>query len=122
MKLEILKGSYFIFNGMFREDMCKLQEWAFHNGFKVSIEQHAYRDVPIPPSIPLYGILDNPYYIHQENGYLIHYRYFNSFYKDYKTEFIKKGTCIVNTGKHLLFLEPGEYEILQTGLKILPNE
>lgn len=127
MKLEILKGSYFIFDEMLYENIYGLQQWLYSNGFEASIErQQVSRDVPIsiPFSSPLYGTLDNPYYIEnrQEIGCILHYRYFNSFYRDYKTEFIKNGTCIINTGSHLLFLESGEYEILQTGLKILPNE
>ena len=128
MRLEILKGSYFVFNGMSSEDVYKLQEWLYCNGFDGSIEpnQMAYRNMPIsiPFSSPLYGTLDNPYYIEnrQEIGFLLNYRHFSSRYSDYKAEFIKDGMCIVNTGSHLLFLEPGEYEILQNCLKILPNE
>lgn len=123
MRLEISKGSYFVFN---EASVYTLREWLFSNKFESYIElQHMCRDEPT--SIPFssqYGILDNPYYIehHREIGCLINYRYYNSSYKVYKTEFIKNGTCIVNTGSHLLFLEPGEYEILQTGLKVLPSE
>ena len=121
MRLEILKGSYFVFNGMSSEDIYKFQEWLYHNGFEGNIDRHqtVYRNS--------YGFsFENPYIEnHQEIGFLLNYKYFASHYgyeANYKTEFIKSGMCIVNTGSHLLFLEPGEYEILQNGLKILPNE
>lgn len=123
MRLEILKGSYFVFNGMSSEDVYKLQEWLYRNGFEGNIECHqaVYRNIPM---ISLSYNFENPYIENrQEIGFLLNYRCFSSRYGgDYKTEFIKDGICIVNTGSHLLFLEPGEYEILQTGLKILPNE
>ena len=125
MKLEILKGSYFVFDGMSSENIYKLQEWLYCNGFEGNIEHQAvYRNIPVPMS---YGFsFENPYIENrQEIGFLLNYKHFSSHYgyeANYKTEFIKNGTCIVNTGSHLLFLEPGEYEILQTGLKILPNE
>jgi hypothetical protein len=122
MRLEILKGSYFIFDGMSSEDVYKLQEWLYFNGFEGNIERNqiVYRNMPIMS----YGFsFENPYIENrQEIGFLLNYRNFSSRYSDYKTEFIKDGMCIVNTGSHLLFLEPGEYEILQNGLKILPNE
>lgn len=121
MRLEILKGSYFVFNGMSSEDIYKLQEWLFRNGFEGNIE----RQQAVAPM--LYGFsFENPYIENrQEIGFLLNYKHFSSRFSyetNYKTEFIKSGICIVNTGSHLLFLEPEEYEILQTGLKILPNE
>ena len=119
MRLEILKGSYFVFNEMFSKDIYKLQEWLYCHGFEGNIEcnQMVYRNIP-------YGFsFENPYIENrQEIGFLLEYKRFSSRYENYKTEFIKSGMCIVNTGSHLLFLEPGEYEILQNGLKILPNE
>lgn len=133
MKLELYNGSYFIFVD---ETPCRVLEydlrmWLYRNGFEGNIEcRPAYTFRPQYFSTEeqyntYYNTYDNPYYIEtrQENGYLLNYRYLKCYTNDaYKTEFIKIGMCIVSTGSHLLFLNPGEYEILQSGLKILPNE
>ena len=128
MKLELYKGSYFIFDGKPRDQEYDFRMWLYHNGFEGNIE---YR--PVSYTLPYshfsfenqYNTYNNPYNMefHQEIGYLLNYRCLYSYPHDiYKTEFIKNGMCIVSTGSHLLFLNPGEYEILQSGLKILPNE
>ena len=121
MKLELYNGSYFIFVD---ETPCRVLEydlrmWLYRNGFEGNIECR-----PAYTFHTSYFSPDNPYYIEtrQENGYLLNYRYLKYSNDAYKTEFIKIGMCIVSTGSHLLFLNPGEYEILQSGLKILPNE
>ena len=145
MKLELCNGSYFIFvdetpNRVLEYD---LRMWLYRNGFEGNIEcRPAYTFHPSyfspddqyntyynpydnPYNNPYNNPYYNPYYIEtrQENGYLLNYRYLKCYTNDaYKTEFIKIGMCIVSTGSHLLFLNPGEYEILQSGLKILPNE
>ena len=130
MRLELCKGSYFILDDKTpcRDQEYDLRMWLYHNGFEGNIE---YRPVyTFHPSYfsteNQYNTYINPYYMesHQEIGYLLNYRYLKYSYTHdiYKTEFIKNGMCIVSTGSHLLFLNPGEYEILQSGLKILPNE
>ena len=133
MKLELRNGSYFIFVD---ETPCRVLEydlrmWLYRNGFEGNVEyrpvyilNHSYFSTEEQYNT-YYNTYDNPYYIEtrQENGYLLNYRYLKCYTNDaYKTEFIKIGTCIVCTGSHLLFLNPDEYEILQSGLKILPNE
>lgn len=113
MRLELRNGSYFIIDNKHHADQeYDLRMWLYRNGFEGNVE---YR--------PVY-IFNHSYYIgtRQENGYLLNYRCLYYTNDAYKTEFIKIGTCIVSTGSHLLFLNPGEYEILQSGLKILPNE
>lgn len=130
MKLELCNGSYFILDDKtpYRDQEYYLRMWLYRNGFEGNIERrlvytprHSYSSFE-----DLYNpYYNNPYYmeISQENGYLLNYRYLKYYTNDaYKTEFIKIGMCIVSTGSHLLFLNPGEYEILQSGLKILPNE
>ena len=130
MKLELRNGSYFIFVD---ETPCRVLEydlrmWLYRNGFEGYIECRPvvrYSHFSTEEQCnTYYNIYDNPYYIEtrQENGYLLNYRYLKYSNDAYKTEFIKIGMCIVSTGSHLLFLNPGEYEILQSGLKILPNE
>ena len=128
MKLELYKGSYFIFDDKtpYRDQEYDLRMWLYRNGFEGNVE---YRPVYILnhsyfSTEEQYNTYYNPYYIgtRQENGYLLNYRYLYYTNDAYKTEFIKIGMCIVSTGSHLLFLNPGEYEILQSGLKILPNE
>ena len=127
MKLELYKGSYFIFDDKHHADQeYDLRMWLYRNGFEGNVE---YRPVYILnhsyfSTEEQYNTYYNPYYIgtRQENGYLLNYRYLYYTNDAYKTEFIKNGMCIVSTGSHLLFLNPGEYEILQSGLKILPNE
>ena len=134
MRLEILKGSYFVFvdETSYRVLEYDLRMWLYRNGFEGNIERrpaytfhHSYLS-PDDQYNTYYNPYDNPYYnpyyirTSQENGYLLNYRYLKYYTNDaYKTEFIKIGMCIVS---HLLFLNPGEYEILQSGLKILPNE
>ena len=129
MKLELYKGSYFIFDDKtpYRDQEYDLRMWLYRNGFEGNIErrpvytfQHSY----FSPENQ-YSTYYNPYCMEsrQEVGYLLNYRYIRTYYDDiYKTEFIKNRMCIVSTGSHLLFLNTGEYEILQSGLKILPNE
>ena len=131
MKLELYKGSYFIFDDKPRDQEYDFRMWLYHNGFEGNIE---YRPVYTLPYSHFsfenqYNTYNNPYdnpyniEFHQEIDYLLNYRCLYSCPHDiYKTEFIKNGMCIVSTGSHLLFLNPGEYEILQSGLKILPNE
>ena len=128
MKLELYKGSYFIFDDKtpYRDQEYDFRMWLYHNGFEGNIE---YRPYTLPYSHfsfeNQYSTYYNPYCMEsrQESGYLLNYRYLKYYTNDaYKTEFIKIGMCIVSTGSHLLFLNPGEYEILQSGLKILPNE
>ena len=127
MKLELCNGSYFILDDktQYRDQEYDLRMWLYRNGFEGNIERR-----PVYTFQPSYFSPENqyntynPYYIgtRQENGYLLNYRYLYYTNDAYKTEFIKIGMCIVSTGSHLLFLNPGEYEILQSGLKILPNE
>lgn len=127
MKLELCNGSYFILDDktQYRDQEYDLRMWLYRNGFEGNIERR-----PVYTFLPSYFSPENqyntynPYYIgtRQENGYLLNYRYLYYTNDAYKTEFIKIGMCIVSTGSHLLFLNPGEYEILQSGLKILPNE
>ena len=129
MKLELCNGSYFILDDKtpYRDQEYDLRMWLYRNGFEGNIGrrpvytfQHSY----FSPENQ-YSIYYNPYCMEsrQESGYLLNYRYLKYYTNDaYKTEFIKIGMCIVSTGSHLLFLNPGEYEILQSGLKILPNE
>ena len=127
MKLELRNGSYFIIDNKHHADQeYDLRMWLYRNGFEGNVE---YRPVYILnhsyfSTEEQYNTYYNPYYIgtRQENGYLLNYRYLYYTNDIYKTEFIKNGMCIVSTGSHLLFLNPGEYEILQSGLKILPNE
>ena len=127
MKLELRNGSYFIIdNKPHRDQEYDLRMWLYRNGFEGNVE---YRPVYILnhsyfSTEEQYNTYYNPYYIgtRQENGYLLNYRYLYYTNDAYKTEFIKIGMCIVSTGSHLLFLNPGEYEILPAGLKILPNE
>lgn len=127
MKLELYKGSYFIFDGKPRDQEYDFRMWLYHNGFEGNIE---YRPVYTLPYSHFsfedqYNAYNSPYYMesHQGIGYLLNYRCLYSYAHDiYRTEFIKNGMCIVSTGSHLIFLNPGEYEILQSGLKILPNE
>ena len=129
MKLELYKGSYFIFDDKtpYRDQEYDLRMWLYRNGFEGNIErrpvytfQHSY----FSPENQ-YSTYYNPYCMEsrQESGYLLNYKHLYSYTNDiYKTEFIKNRMCIVSTGSHLLFLNPGEYEILHSGLKILPNE
>ena len=129
MKLELCNGSYFILDDKtpYRDQEYDLRMWLYRNGFEGNIERRpVYTFQPSYFSHEnQYNTYDNPYNMefHQEIGYLLNYRCLYSYPHDiYKTEFIKNGMCIVSTGSHLLFLNPGEYEILQSGLKILPNE
>ena len=127
MRLELRNGSYFIIdNKPHRDQEYDFRMWLYRNGFEGNVE---YRPVYILnhsyfSTEEQYNTYYNPYYIgtRQENGYLLNYRYLYYTNDAYKTEFIKNGMCIVSTGSHLLFLNPDEYEILQSGLKILPNE
>lgn len=132
MRLEISNGGYFIIKEISSENIFKFQSWLYRNGFDGKIESrqtymaqqprpYFYLENPYDP----YNPYNNPRYIEnrQEIGYLLNYRYIRTYYDDtYKTELIKIGMCIIATGSHLLFLDPGEYEILPAGLKILPNE
>ena len=126
MKLELCNGSYFIFDDKtpYRDQEYDLRMWLYRNGFEGNIERRPVYTLPY--SHFSFEDLYNPYYMEtrQENGYLLNYRYlyYTNDNDAYKTEFIKIGMCIVSTGSHLLFLNPGEYKILQSGLKILPNE
>ena len=128
MKLELYKGSYFILDDktQYRDQEYDLRMWLYRNGFEGNIERRpVYTFQPSYfSSENQYNTYNNPYYMEtrQENGYLLNYRYLYYTNDIYKTEFIKNRMCIVSTGSHLLFLNPGEYEILQSGLKILPNE
>lgn len=129
MRLEISNGGYFIIKEISSENIFEFQSWLYHHGFEGKIESRQTYMVQQPRP---YFYLENPYdpynnprYIEnrQEIGYLLNYRYIRTYYDDnYKTELIKIGMCIIATGSHLLFLDPGEYEILPAGLKILPNE
>ena len=128
MKLELCNGSYFILDDKtpYRDQEYDLRMWLYRNGFEGNIERRpVYTFQPSYfSSENQYNTYNNPYYMEtrQENGYLLNYRYLYYTNDIYKTEFIKNRMCIVSTGSHLLFLNPGEYEILQSGLKILPNE
>lgn len=133
MKLELYNGSYFIFDGKtpYRDQEYDLRMWLYHNGFEGNIECRPVYTLRYSHFSPedqyniYYNQHYNPYYMEsrQEIAYLLNYRYLKYSSDDiYKTEFIKYGMCIVSAGSHLLFLNPGEYEILQSGLKILPNE
>ena len=129
MKLELCNGSYFILDDKtpYRDQEYDLRMWLYRNGFEGNIERRPVYTLPYSHFSfeNQYNTYNNPYNIevHQEIGYLLNYRCLYSYPHDiYKTEFIKNGMCIVSTGSHLLFLNPGEYEILQSGLKILPNE
>ena len=135
MRLEIPNGGYFLIKEISSENIFEFQSWLYHHGFEGKIESHQTYMVQQPRP---YFYLENPYDPHynpynqyntryienrQEIGYLLNYRYIRTYYDDnYKTELIKIGMCIIATGSHLLFLDPGEYEILPAGLKILPNE
>ena len=128
MKLELYKGSYFIFDDKtpHRDQEYDFRMWLYRNGFEGNIERrpvYTFQPSYFSPENQ-YNTYNNPYYMEtrQENGYLLNYRYLYYTNDIYKTEFIKNGMCIVSTCSHLLFLNPGEYEILQSGLKILPNE
>ena len=128
MKLELCNGSYFILDDktQYRDQEYDLRMWLYRNGFEGNIERrpvYTFHPSYFSPENQ-YNTYNNPYYMEtrQENGYLLNYRYLYYTHDIYKTEFIKNGMCIVSTGSHLLFLNPGEYEILQSGLKILPNE
>ena len=126
MRLEIHNGGYFIFNETSRENTFEFQKWLYNNGFNGNIEYPCTRTIPSP--FNSFREMDINYptcYIEnrEEVGFLLNYRSIRTYYDNtYKTEFIKNGTCIVATGNHLIFLDNGEYEILPTGLKILPNE
>ena len=125
MKLELCNGSYFILDDKtpYRDQEYDLRMWLYRNGFEGNIERRPVYTLPY--SHFSFENQYNTYNIeaHQEISYLLNYRCLYSYTNDiYKTEFIKNGMCIVSTGSHLLFLNPGEYEILQSGLKILPNE
>lgn len=136
MRLEISNGGYFIIKEISSENIFEFQSWLYHNGFDGKIESrqtymvqqprsYFYLENPYDPHYNPYNPYNNPHYIEnrQEIGYLLNYRYIRTYYDDtYKTELIKIGMCIIATGSHLLFLDPGEYEILPAGLKILPNE
>ena len=126
MKLEIPNGGYFIIKEISSENIFEFQSWLYRNGFDGKIESRQTYMIQQPR--PYFYLEENPYdprynpyntrYI-----YLLNYRYIRTYYDDtYKTELIKIGMCIIATGSHLLFLDPGEYEILPAGLKILPNE
>ena len=132
MRLEISNGGYFLIKEISSENIFEFQSWLYHNGFDGKIEGRQTYMVQQPRP---YFYLENPYDPHynqyntryienrQEVGYLLNYRYIRTYYDDtYKTELIKIGMCIIATGSHLLFLDPGEYEILPAGLIILPNE
>ena len=128
MKLELCNGSYFILDDktQYRDQEYDLRMWLYRNGFEGNIERrpvYTFQPSYFSPENQ-YNTYNNPYYMEtrQENGYLLNYRYLYYTNDIYKTEFIKNGMCIVSTGSHLLFLNPGEYKILQSGLKILPNE
>ena len=133
MRLEISNGGYFIIKEISSENIFEFQSWLYRNGFDGKIESRQVYMIQQPR--PYFYLEENPYdprynpydprYIEnrQEVGYLLNYRYIRTYYDDtYKTELIKIGMCIIATGSHLLFLDPGEYEILPAGLKILPNE
>lgn len=136
MRLEIANGGYFIIKEISSENIFEFQSWLFHHGFEGKIESrqtymvqqprpYFYLENPYDPYYNPYDPYNNPRYIEnrQEIGYLLNYRYIRTYYdNNYKTELIKIGMCIIATGSHLLFLDPGEYEILPAGLKILPNE
>ena len=129
MKLELCNGSYFILDDKtpYRDQEYDLRMWLYRNGFEGNIERRPVYTLPYSHFSfeNQYSTYYNPYCMefHQEISYLLNYRCLYSCPHDiYKTEFIKNGMCIVSTGSHLLFLNPGEYEILQSGLKILPNE
>ena len=136
MRLEISNGGYFIIKEISSENIFEFQSWLYHNGFDGKIESrqtymvqqprsYFYLENPYDPHYNPYDPYNNPRYIEnrQEIGYLLNYRYIRTYYDNtYKTELIKIGMCIIATGSHLLFLDPGEYEILPAGLKILPNE
>ena len=134
MRLEIPNGGYFIIKEISSENIFEFQSWLYRNGFDGKIENRQTYMIQQPRPY-FYYLEENPYdpsynpyntrYIEnrQEVGYLLNYRYIRTYYDDtYKTELIKIGMCIIATGSHLLFLDPGEYEILPNGLKILPNE
>ena len=133
MRLEISNGGYFIIKEISSENIFEFQSWLYRNGFDGKIESRQVYMIQQPR--PYFYLEENPYDPHynpyntryienrQEVGYLLNYRYIRTYYDDtYKTELIKIGMCIIATGSHLLFLDPGEYEILPAGLKILPNE
>ena len=133
MKLEIPNGGYLIIKEISSENIFEFQSWLYRNGFDGKIESRQTYIIQQPR--PYFYLEENPYdprynpyntrYIEnrQEVGYLLNYRYIRTYYDDtYKTELIKIGMCIIAAGSHLLFLDPGEYEILPAGLKILPNE
>ena len=117
IKLELYKGSYFIFDDKtpYRDQEYYLRMWLYRNGFEGNIErrpvytfQHSYFSHENQ-----YSTYYNPYCMEfrQESGYLLNYKHLYSYTNDiYKTEFIKNRMCIVSTGSHLLFLNPGEYE------------
>ena len=133
MKLEIPNGGYLIIKEISSENIFEFQSWLYRNGFDGKIENRQAYMIQQPR--PYFYLEENPYdqrynpyntrYIEtrQEVGCLLNYRYIRTYYNDiYKTELIKIGMCIIAAGSHLLFLDPGEYEILPNGLKILPNE
>ena len=133
MKLEIPNGGYLIIKEISSENIFEFQSWLYRNGFDGKIENRQTYMIQQPR--PYFYLEENPYdprynpyntrYIEnrQEVGYLLNYRYIRTYYDDtYKTELIKIGMCIIAAGSHLFFLDPGEYEILPAGLKILPNE
>ena len=133
MKLEIPNGGYLIIKEISSENIFEFQSWLYRNGFDGKIESRQTYMIQQPR--PYFYLEENPYdprynpystrYIEnrQEVGYLLNYRYIRTYYDDtYKTELIKIGMCIIAAGSHLLLLDPGEYEILPIGLKILSNE
>ena len=128
MKLELCNGSYFILDDktQYRDQEYDLRMWLYRNGFEGNIERRPVYTFQ-PPYFSTenqYNTYNNPYYMEtrQEKGYRMNYTH--TYYTNdiYITQFSKNGMSIVSTGSHLLFLNPGEYEILQSGLKILPNE
>ena len=81
MKLELYKGSYFIFDDKtpYRDQEYDLRMWLYRNGFEGNIErrpvytfQHSY----FSPENQ-YSTYYNPYCMEsrQESGYLLNYRY-----------------------------------------------
>ena len=133
MRLEISNGGYFIIKEISSKNIFEFQSWLYRNGFDGKIENRQAYMIQQPR--PYFYLEENPYdprynpyntrYIEnrQEVGYLLNYRYIRTYYDDtYKTELIKIGMCIIAAGSQLLFLDPGEYEILPAGLRILPNE
>ena len=132
MRLEIPNGGYFLFKELSSDNNYEFQKWLYFNGFEGNIESRQIYTIQQPRPSFYMEDLYNPHYnqyntryieSRQEVGYILNYRYIRNYYDNaYKTELIKIGMCIIATGSHLLFLDPGEYEILPAGIKILPNE